>query len=96
MVLKGWKIKRTHLITEKTIGFLFGLIEKNKNSLNIEEYSIQLTSLETIFNKFAMENNINENKNNQKEINKIEIYVNDELLNKLNIDWIIYLFELFI
>ena len=81
-----FKIKRTHLITEKTIGFLFGLIEKNKNSLNIEEYSIQLTSLETIFNKFAMENNINENKNNQNEINKIEIYVNDELLNKLNID----------
>ena len=84
-----FKIKRTHLKTEKTIGFLFRLIEKNKNILNIEEYSIQLTSLETIFNKFAMENNLNENKNNKNEmniINKIDIYINDELLNNLNIN----------
>ena len=39
----------------KSIGFLFGLIEDNKHKYNIEQYDLKLTSLEQIFNKFARE-----------------------------------------
>ena len=37
----------------KSIGFLFGLFETHKEECFITEYSIQQTSLEQIFNKFA-------------------------------------------
>ena len=37
----------------KSIGFLFGLFETHKDECFITEYSIQQTSLEQIFNKFA-------------------------------------------
>ena len=37
----------------KSIGYLFGLFEKYKDECYITEYSIQQTSLEQIFNKFA-------------------------------------------
>ena len=34
---------------DKTIGYLFGLIEDNKSALSISEYSVCQTSLEQIF-----------------------------------------------
>ena len=37
----------------KSIGYLFGLFEVHKEECFITEYSIQQTSLEQIFNKFA-------------------------------------------
>ena len=37
----------------KSIGFLFTILEKEKENFEITEYSIQQTSLEQIFNKFA-------------------------------------------
>ena len=37
----------------KSIGYLFGLFEEHKEDCFITEYSIQQTSLEQIFNKFA-------------------------------------------
>ena len=37
----------------KSIGYLFGLFETHKDECHITEYSIQQTSLEQIFNKFA-------------------------------------------
>ena len=38
---------------DKSIGYLFGLYENHKEECFITEYSIQQTSLEQIFNKFA-------------------------------------------
>ena len=37
----------------KSIGYLFGLLESYKEECYITEYSLQQTSLEQIFNKFA-------------------------------------------
>ena len=37
----------------KNIGFFFGLFEESKEECHVTEYSIQQTSLEQIFNKFA-------------------------------------------
>ena len=37
----------------KSIGYLFGLFETHKEECYVTEYSIQPTSLEQIFNKFA-------------------------------------------
>ena len=51
-----FKIKRDKVKGEKSIGFLFGLIEDNKNDYNIGHYFLQFSSLEQIFNKFAKEN----------------------------------------
>ena len=50
-----FKVKRSHQEGEKSIGFLFGVVEGMKHECNIEEYSIQQTSLEQIFNKFTHE-----------------------------------------
>jgi len=74
----------------KSIGFFFGLFEKHKEECYVTEYSIQPTSLEQIFNKFA-EAQIKEEKggkNKNDEINvhekiKNEILVNDELIQKM-------------
>ena len=77
-----FRIKREHCENEKSIGFLFGLIEKSKSEFNIEEYSIQLTSLEQIFNHFAKEK---ENNGNYYDLEKIDIDISDELFNKLGI-----------
>ena len=41
----------------KSIGYLFGLFEEHKEECFITEYSIQQTSLEQIFNKFAEKQN---------------------------------------
>ena len=38
---------------DKTIGWLFGFIEENKQKLGIQEYSVSQTSLEQIFQMFA-------------------------------------------
>ena len=45
---------------DKTIGYLFGQIETLKNELNVQEYGVQQTSLEQIFQNFA-QLNIDEN-----------------------------------
>ena len=72
----------------KSIGFFFGLFESNREDCHVTEYSIQQTSLEQIFNKFA-EKQLNErigkskeNSNVEKEI-KSEIIVNEDLYNSL-------------
>ena len=74
----------------KSIGFFFGLFEKHKEECFVTEYSIQPTSLEQIFNKFAekqiKEQNKDKNKVNeiqQVEKTKYEILVDDELLQKI-------------
>lgn len=46
---------------DKTIGYLFGLIEDQKKDCNISEYSVSQTSLEQIFQTFANQS-INEDK----------------------------------
>ena len=38
---------------DKTIGWLFGRLESEKNNLGIQEYSVTQTSLEQIFQSFA-------------------------------------------
>ena len=69
----------------KSIGFFFGLFEENKEECHVTEYSIQQTSLEQIFNKFASNqgkiNNEIEEENILKESKNI---VNDdELYNNI-------------
>ena len=70
----------------KSIGFFFGLFEKYKDECFVTEYSIQSTSLEQIFNKFAEEQIEIKNKNKNHQQNKDfkkEILVDDNLFNKL-------------
>ena len=75
-----FKIKRNKNEGEKSIGFLFGLIEDNKMKYNIGQYFLKLSSLEKIFNQFANEKNkCKDNQNNA----KIEIKLTKELLNSL-------------
>ena len=70
----------------KSIGFFFGLFEEKKDDYHVTEYSIQQTSLEQIFNKFAS----NQGKYNKENVN-IELYndensgivIDENLLNKL-------------
>ena len=72
----------------KSIGFFFGLFEKHKEECFVTEYSIQPTSLEQIFNKFA-EAQIKEQKKKKKneikqvEFIKKEILVDNTLLQKM-------------
>ena len=40
---------------DKTIGYLFGQIESMKKDMNIQEYGVQQTSLEQIFQNFAQQ-----------------------------------------
>ena len=83
-----FKMKKEH--SNKSIGFFFGLFEEGKESCFVTEYSIQKTSLEQIFNKFAasqgktkeqMEEN-NDNYNNIVTESK-NIVVDDDLVKKL-------------
>ena len=62
---------------------MFTLLEKEKESCEITEYSIQQTSLEQIFNKFAENQGKTEEdiKNSEKVINDINI--NDEIVTDL-------------
>ena len=72
-----FKIKRNKIKGEKSIGFLFGLIEENKEKYNIEQYFLQFSSLEQIFNKFAKENDKRDYNDNV----KINIHITEELIN---------------
>ena len=76
-----FKIKKG--TNNKSIGFLFTLLEKEKESCEITEYSIQQTSLEQIFNKFAENQGKTEEdiKNSEKVINDINI--NNEIVTDL-------------
>ena len=49
----AWKIKVSR--DNYSIGYLFGLMEDNQKKFNISEYSVAQTTLEQIFNMFAME-----------------------------------------
>ena len=62
---------------------MFTLLEKEKESCEITEYSIQQTSLEQIFNKFAENQGKTEEdiKNSEKVINDINI--NNEIVTDL-------------
>ena len=66
----------------KSIGFFFGLFEKHKEECFVTEYSIQSTSLEQIFNKFAKAQ-IAEQNTDKKNKNKIEIKQVDEVKNEI-------------
>ena len=74
-----FKLKRGE--NSKSIGFLFGLFESEKDECHVTEYSIQPTSLEQIFNKFAAKQGHDEEAINVEQ-EKTEIVVDDELINK--------------
>ena len=76
-----FKIKKSE--NSKSIGFLFTLLEKEKEPCEITEYSIQQTSLEQIFNKFA--ENQGKTEEDIKNTEKVEndIHINDKLVNDL-------------
>ena len=57
-----FKIKRNRKEEDKSIGYLFGIIEENNRKFNIQQYFLQLTSLEQIFNNFSKEKETQENK----------------------------------
>ena len=76
-----FKIKKSK--NSKTIGFLFSLLEAQKESCEITEYSIQQTSLEQIFNKFAEnQGKTEEDIKNEKEVNN-DIIINSSLVKDL-------------
>ena len=74
-----FKIKRNKSSGEKSIGFLFGFIEDNKEKYKIDQYILQVSSLEQIFNKFAEEND----KYNRINNDKIEIHITEDLINNI-------------
>ena len=74
-----FKLKRGE--NSKSIGFLFGLFESEKDECHVTEYSIQPTSLEQIFNKFAAKQGHDEEAIDVEQ-EKTEIVVDDELINK--------------
>jgi len=78
-----FKIKRNKSEGEKSIGYLFGIIEENKNKFNIEQYFLQLTSLEQIFNKFAKETEKDETQYKNNKIINIDIPITQELITSL-------------
>ena len=65
----------------KSIGFFFGLFEKNKSECFVTEYSIRPTSLEQIFNMFEDKQRKANNKN-EEEI-KEEIIIDNHVYNSL-------------
>jgi ABC-type multidrug transport system ATPase subunit len=76
-----FKIKKSQ--NSKTIGFLFSLLEAQKESCEITEYSIQQTSLEQIFNKFAEnQGKTEEDIKNEKEVNN-DISITSSLVHDL-------------
>ena len=76
-----FKIKRNRNENEKSIGYLFGIIEENNHKFNIEQYFLQLTSLEQIFNQFAKETEKKENQNMY--TRNIDIPISNELISSL-------------
>jgi len=75
-----FKIKKEE--NGKSIGYLFGLFENSKDDCYVTEYSIQQTSLEQIFNQFSRKQK-KEGISENLEDKKTEIFVDDELINKL-------------
>ena len=70
----------------KSIGFFFGLFEESKEECFVTEYSIQQTSLEQIFNKFASNQGKKFEGFNDEDFLKREsksIIIDDNLLNCL-------------
>ena len=72
----------------KSIGFFFGLFESGKEENFVTEYSVQQTSLEQIFNKFASKQNKSKTKNDEEDLSddkneKNEILIDDNLLHNL-------------
>ena len=70
----------------KSIGFFFGLFEESKEECYVTEYSIQQTSLEQIFNKFAINQGKNLEEFDEDDLLKLEnknIDIDDNLLNNL-------------
>ena len=65
----------------KSIGFFFGLFEKNKSDCYVTEYSIRPTSLEQIFNMFE-EKQRKANNQNEDEV-KQEIVIDNNVYNSL-------------
>lgn len=63
-----------------SIGYLYGLMEDRKLQYSLSEYSISQTSLEQIFNDFALENEEEVYKKSNK-----ETAVDSNLLKVLNI-----------
>ena len=45
---------------DKSLGFFFGFMEKLKGKVNFEEYAVSQTTLEQIFNAFALEQDVDE------------------------------------
>ena len=76
-----FKIKKSE--NSKSIGFLFTLLETQKDPCQITEYSIQQTSLEQIFNKFAQnQGKTEEDIKNEKEVTN-DILITSKLVNEL-------------
>ena len=79
-----FKMKKEH--SDKSIGFFFGLFEECKESCFVTEYSIQKTSLEQIFNKFAANQGKTKEQVEDKQSDIEEsknIIVDDNLINRL-------------
>ena len=82
-----FKMKKEH--SDKSIGFFFGLFEESKEKFFVTEYSIQQTSLEQIFNKFAAKQGkskkqmVDENENEDNKEQKKNIIIDDILISKL-------------
>ena len=79
-----FKMKKEH--SDKSIGFFFGLFEESKESCFVTEYSIQKTSLEQIFNKFAANQGKTKEQVDDKQSDVEEsknIIVDDNLINRL-------------
>ena len=77
-------MKKEH--SDKSIGFFFGLFEESKESCFVTEYSIQKTSLEQIFNKFAANQGKTKEQVEDKQSDIEEsknIIVDDNLINRL-------------
>ena len=68
-----FQIDNTKTEEEKSIGFLFGLIDDYKNNHNIGQFNLQYSPLEQIFNNMTMKDK--ENKY------KVEIKINEEILD---------------
>ena len=74
------------MLIELLKAILFGIVEEAKDECHIEEYSIQQTSLEQIFNKFTNNNKIFEKRSNDEEVEediKVEIDITQDLIDNV-------------
>ena len=70
-------------IEKKSIGFFYGLFENSRDECHISEYSIQMTSIEQIFNELI--SNHNKNKNTEGFFSdEKKIIIDDGLFKKLD------------